>query len=610
MERSKIVQWLFIGLAVFLFVQFGGGLFGKGSEEVQPELRFDYPVDGAQRAPEETCKIKGTRFEAELSTRGASLRHIYLTDQGKYSTKEGKPIDLVTTSAEARSPLKTDLRLPSDDKQQVPAHNLDWKLTAHDEQSCTFVYEDANTKATKLVRTTGKPFELEVSLDVTNLSTEPLKHRLTVEQTSWRTAKEMEGSLGRISEHMSEVVAKTTENTDRVAQDAFDPKDFADKEFTSERWRRTSGDAKWVSVSSVYFTKVAAPLEGPKPAAETLVEEDWTRYHVDEKGNPKGFTAANRTKDTDNHGYVFRGRLAYPEQELKPQETRSYKVLSFTGPKERDVLAFVGQTPEEAQQGKESSLGVGDVINLGTFSPIAKVLVGYLNVLHRFVGSWGWAICLLTITVRMLLFPLSISQIKSSAAMRRLKPEMDELNERYKDDPAQKGLAVQELWRKHGVNPVVGCVPVLLQMPVWFALYQALQTAVELYHVPFLSVAIIPDLSDKGEYFVIPAILGASSFFQQKLMPPQGDPMQQKMMQYMLPGIFVVMMLYLPAGLGVYMLTNTWLGIAQQVAVERYLQAKTQGPATIEVREKPVKTSGDDTKSTPALGKGKARVRG
>lgn len=589
MERGKIAQWLLIGVAVILLWQFGGGLFGKGSADVQPNLLTDLPAADAQRAPEETCTIKGVRFEADLSTHGASLRHLRLTDP-KYSTN-GAPIDLVTTSREWRSPLKTNLRLPSGDKQQVPVDNLDWKLASHDDQSCTFVYEDAATKVTKVVRQTGKPFELEVSLDVTNLSSEPLKHRLTVEQTSWRTVKETEGSLGRISEHMTDVVAKTSEHTDRLGPDAFEPKDFADKEFTSEHWRRTSGDAKWISVNSVYFTKVAAPLEGPTPAAETLIEEDWNR---------NDFSAANRTKDAANHGHVYRARLAYPEQELKPQETRSYKVLSFTGPKERDILAAVGG----------DSLGVGETINLGTFSPIAKVLVGYLGWLQKLIGSWGWAICLLTITVRLLLFPLSISQIKSSAAMRRLKPEMDELNERYKDDPAQKGLAVQELWRKHGVNPVVGCVPVLLQMPVWFALYQALQTAVELYHVPFLSPAVIPDLSDAGKYFVIPAILGASSFFQQKLMPPQGDPMQQKMMQYMLPGIFVVMMLYLPAGLGVYMLTNTWLGIAQQVAVERYLQAKTQGPATIEVREKPVKSSGDEAKSTPALGKGKARVRG
>jgi YidC/Oxa1 family membrane protein insertase len=437
MERGKIAQWLLIGVAVILLWQFGGGLFGKGGSDIQPNLLTDLPAADAQRAPEETCTIKGARFEADLSTHGGSLRHLRLTDQGKYSNSDGTPIDLVTTSREWRSPLKTNLRLPTGDKQQVPADNLDWKLTAHDDQSCTFVYEDATSKVTKVVRQTGKPFELEVSLDVTNLSSEPLKHRLAVEQTSWRTTKEVEGSLGRISEHMSEVVSKTSEKTDRLGPDAFEGKDFADKEFTNEHWYRTSGDAKWVSVSSVYFTKVAAPIEGPTPAAETLIEEDWNR---------KDFPAANRSKDTANHGHVYRARLAYPEQELKPQETRSYKILSFTG-------------------------GVGEVINLGTFAPIAKVLVFYVGWLHRIVGSWGWAICLMTITVKLLVFPLSISQIKSTVVMRRLKPEMDELNEKHKDNTTQKGLALQELYRKHGVNPVIGCLPMLLQMPVWFALY-------------------------------------------------------------------------------------------------------------------------------------------
>lgn len=588
MERGKIAQWVLIGIAAILFWQFGGNMFGGGDADVQPNTFYDLPAADAQRAPEETCTITGPRFEAELSSRGASLRHLRLTDQAKYS-KNGQPIDLVTTSREWRSPLRTNFHLPGVDKQQVAVDNLDWKITAQDGKSCTFVHEGPSAKITKIVRETGKPFELEMAVEVQNLAAEPLKHRLTVEQTSWRTSKEVEGSLGRISEHMTDVLAVTTEKVDRLHADAFEPKDFKDPEFTTELWRRSPGAAKYVGVSSVYFTKTAIPIEGPTPFAETQIEEDWDRAT---------FSAANRKKDEKNHGHVYRARLAYPEVELAPQATQTYKVLSYAGPKEREVLAAVGP-------------GITEVIDLGTFSPIAKVLVGYLKFLYKAVGSWGFAIALLTITVRMLLFPLSISQIKSSAAMRRLKPEMDELNARYKDDPAQRGLALQELWRKHGVtNPVLGCIPVLLQMPVWFALYQALQTAVELYHVPFLSARIIPDLSDKGEYFVIPAILGASSYFQQKLMPPQGDPMQQKMMQYVLPGIFVVMMLYLPAGLGVYMLTNTWLGIAQQVAVERYLSRKTQGPAGIEVREKPSKSSGDETKSAPALGKGKARVRG
>ncbi|HMY21248.1 MAG TPA: YidC/Oxa1 family insertase periplasmic-domain containing protein, partial [Polyangium sp.] len=243
MERGKIAQWLLIGLAALLFWQFGGSIFGSGGADVQPNLLTDLPPADAQRAEEKMCTIKGARFEAELSSHGASLRHLRLTDP-KYATRDGKPIDLVTTSREWRSPLKTNLRLPSGDKQQVPADNLDWKITAENGDSCTFEYADANAKVTKVVRQTGKPFELEVSLDVTNLASEPMKHRLTVEQTSWRTTKEMEGSLGRIAEQMTEVIAKTNDKIERLGPDAFKPKDFAAKEFTSEHWRRTPGDAK------------------------------------------------------------------------------------------------------------------------------------------------------------------------------------------------------------------------------------------------------------------------------------------------------------------------------------------------------------------------------
>jgi YidC/Oxa1 family membrane protein insertase len=132
---------------------------------------------------------------------------------------------------------------------------------------------------------------------------------------------------------------------------------------------------------------------------------------------------------------------------------------------------------------------------------------------------------------------------------------------------------MQELWRKNNVtNPMLGCLPVMLQMPVWFALYTALQTAVELYHTPFLW---FPDLSAPDVFYVLPVLLGASSFLQQLLMPMQGDAMQQKMMRYLMPGMFTVFMLFLPAGLGIYFLTNTWLGIIQQLAVERFY--KTQG---------------------------------
>lgn len=585
MERGNLLRWLFIGLAVLLFVQFGMPLItGKGGGNGDQPVVIDDITAPSDRAAAEACVIEGERFKAELSSQGGSLRHFWLT-QPKYEVKEGdakRPVDLITTSLESRASLRTSVRLPGEAAQQVPYHDLDWKLAAQDGKSCTFTHTSGDAELTKVVAATGKPYELAVTLTVKNLAAEPRKHRLSVEQAAYHTQKATTGSfLQPTTEWATEVVAATTEKTERFNTGDFEPKDFEDKEFTPEKWRRSPGEARFAAVSSSYFSQIAIPLEGPgAPLAETNIQETWS---------DRQFNAKNRTQDPA-YGHIFRARLAYPELELQPQAAATYKVLSYVGPKERDLLAAVGH-------------GTSEVINLGWFSPIAKVLVSYLYVLHRFVGSWGWAIVLLTITVRVLLFPLSLQQIKSAAAMRKIKPEMDALNERYKDDPTQRAVALQELWRKNKVaNPLVGCFPVLLQMPVWFALYTALQTAVELYHTPF---GPLRDLATRDPYFIIPVVLGASSFIQQKLMPPQGDPAQQKMMLYMMPAIFTAMMLFLPAGLGVYMLTNTWLGITQQVLVERYLKARDDGG--IQVREK---TQGDDAKSAPALGKGKARVRG
>lgn len=594
MDRGSILKWLFVGLAVFLFLQFGAPiLFGKGGNERQP-LGIDDQTAPAVRAEEQTCVLEGPRFQAELSTRGASLTHYRLTDPKYARLDDGKPLDLVSTARESRMALRTDLRAPSDVKQQVAYDDVDWRLTGSDGKSCTFTYlegpdgkpvsspDQAATVVTKTIRTTDKPYELSVSLKVENLANEPRTHRLAFEQTAYRTAKETEGKLGTISEWQTEAVTSTKEATEHLMPDAFEPGDFEDKEFTPEKWRRTPGEAKWVAVSSSYFTQLAIPIESPAaPAAEAQIEEVWDAARFqDKKADPA-------------YGHVYRARLAYPEKELAPKASATYEVLVFMGPKERELLAAIGHDAHE-------------VIKLGWFAGIARLLVSYLYVLKGLVGSWGWAIVLLTVTVRILLAPLSLSQIRSGLAMRRLKPEMDAINAKYKDDPTQKALAIQELWRKNGVtNPVLGCFPVLLQMPVWFALYTALQTAVELYHTPF--GPFIPDLSAPGKYFIIPIVLGASSFIQQKLMPMQGDPAQQKMMLYMMPAIFTVMMLFLPAGLGVYMLTNTWLGIGQQLLVEKYYQSRAR--PDVEVREKKA-TLGDETGSAPALGKGKARVRG
>ncbi|MEJ7728856.1 MAG: membrane protein insertase YidC [Polyangiaceae bacterium] len=593
MERGSLLKWAFLGLAIFLFITQGLPLIRGGTPKRQPlGARDDTAAE--QRAEAQTCRIDGTRFTAELSTQGGSLRSLRFTDEKyreyrnakvieKLPAGRGTAIELVSTTREGRSPLRTSLRVPSaatgapgtpGDKQQVAFDDLDWKLDAQDGKSCTFVYKDDRTELTKVVAANERPFELDITLTVTNKAAEPLKHRLAMEQTSWRTVHEMDSSLGMQSELITKAVSGVPGDHFTHDPGSFDPDDFAGEKFTAEKWLR-DGPARYAGVSNAYFAQLVVPIDGPgKPFAETQVEEYWDATRYPDKKDPQ-------------HGYVFRGRLAYPELELAPGASATYKAMAFTGPKERDVLAHAGA----------QNHGLSDVIELGWFGVIGKVLVAYIYWLHRVVGSWGWAICLLTISVKFLLFPLSIAQIKSTAGMRRLKPEMDAINAKYKDDATQRGLATQELWRKNGVtNPFLGCIPVMLQMPVWFALYSALQTAVELYHTPF--GPFIPDLSSPGKYFIIPIILGASSFLQQKIMPPQGDPAQQKMMMYMMPGIFTVMMLFLPAGLGVYMLTNTWLGILQQVSVEKYLKAKTGGVIVVKEKQGPSDTGGSEPKAS------------
>jgi YidC/Oxa1 family membrane protein insertase len=262
-----------------------------------------------------------------------------------------------------------------------------------------------------------------------------------------------------------------------------------------------------------------------------------------------------------------------------------------------------------------------DLINLGTFSIVAKVLVGIITWIHAHLtaGNWGLAIIVLTVGLRIALFPLTWKQIQSAIAMRKLKPEIDALNAKFKDDAQAKNLAMMELWRKNKVNPLGGCLPALVQMPIWFALYATLQTAVEFYHTKFLWFS---DLSAPDKFFVLPIVLGVAMIVQQRIVPQQGmDPMQQKMMTWLMPGIFTVMMLFLPAALGVYMLTNSLLGITQQLAVEKLFPRvgtppgsgivvkaddKAEGPKSSNKRDSNKREKG--AAAPAALRKGKARV--
>ena len=560
MERSGVARWLLLGLAVFLLITFLPKLFGNGEEAERQPLQWESNVQPKQRQPEQLCDIWGDRFHARLTTQGATLKNFLLTT-AKYR-RDGKPIDLVTTpDVEARRPLRFHWRneaLGKDQKWQVEYDSLDWKLESSDGKACVFSYQDDVVALKKTVRATARPYELEAIASIENRAKEPRKHALTVHTVAWRTTEEVAGKMFTVSPFITHVecVTEGGEAT-RLQPDAFEPDEFDDPAFkgalSTGDWYTAPAPIDFGAVSNAYFSNAIVAEQAPdgaKPLCQMQIEQRWDAARFKSAGADP------------NAGAMYRARFAYPPKELAPGASAEYRVLAYNGPKERDVLAAAGG-------GKHDLV---ELIDLGFFSAIAKVLVAFLLKVYGWIPNWGIAIIILTITARTLLFPLSWPSIKSMIKMRELKPELDALTEKFKDDPQGKGLAQMELWRKHNVNPLKGCLPQLASMPVWFALYTTLQTAVELYNIPFLW---FPDLSLPDPYYILPFVIGGTSFVQQKILPMQGDPAQQKMLLYFMPAMFTVFMLFLPAGLGVYMFTNSVLGIAQQQIVEWHVRRTT-----------------------------------
>jgi YidC/Oxa1 family membrane protein insertase len=581
MDRSSVLRWLFIGLLAIAFWKWGPQLLGSksGSEQALPvETYINAPdfIPDAVDPPGETnkpwqppegelCTIKGNRFEAELSSRGASLRHLLLTDP-KYAQSEAHDVSTTPDHERWRS-LRMSFRGEGGDD-QLKYDRFVWKLERLGEKGCKFTYTDADVAIEKTVTAGERPFELEVATALKNLADGPKKHRTSIEAFAFRRNSEIKGNLGRVSPFQTDLSC-AGKDVVRKMKDEF-----------KEGWFHQPNADRYAAVANYYFAQAIVPVEGDVPECK-LLAEDWL--------------SRGQSPSDDNAAAIYHAKLVYPPKTLGPGERATYKQIAFFGPKERDVLA-------KAAGGKK----LDDVINLGFFSPVAKILVSMLVLLHDKVTfkNWGLAVIALTVCLRILVFPLTWKSIQVSLGMRRLKPEIDAINAKFEGDAQQKNLAMMELYRKHGVNPLSGCLPQLVQMPIWLAMWTTLQTAVEMYKTQFLWFA---DLSAPDKFFILPLLLGALMIVQQRLVPQQGmDPVQQKMMTYMIPAVFTFMMLFLPAALAIYSLTNSLLAIVQQLVVE-YI-APRKGGTKGEIVVTPVNDRPADPAASLIAGKGKARV--
>ena len=250
--------------------------------------------------------------------------------------------------------------------------------------------------------------------------------------------------------------------------------------------------------------------------------------------------------------------IGYKNQnvDIAPGSAATITQTLYVGPKDQVALAELAENLDL-------------VIDYGWLWWLAQPLFWLLTLIQQFVINWGLAIIALTIVVKLIFFRLSAASYKSMAKMRTVQPKIQSIRDQYADDKAKQQQAMMELWKKEKINPMGGCLPMLIQMPVFIALYWVLLESVELRHAPF--ILWIEDLSAMDPYFVLPILMGISMWLMQRLNPAPPDPMQAKIMMYM-PIAFTFLMMWFPAGLVLYWLCNNLLSFAQQYVVTRQIE--------------------------------------
>jgi len=314
------------------------------------------------------------------------------------------------------------------------------------------------------------------------------------------------------------------------------------EDITDNRYRENV-DSGWVALLERYFLSAWIPVEGQQVSYDLRKSSTRDLYYI-------GFTQPEFSVAAGQQGSIKAGFYVGPKDQYRLRDiaqhldlTVDYGWLWWAAQPLYAVLYFI-------QSGE-----------IHSFDLDLKLFPGVVN--------WGFSIILLTLIVKLILFPLSAASYKSMARMRKLTPKMTALRERYGDDRQAMSQEMMKLYQKEKVNPMGGCLPMLLQMPVFIALYWVLLESVEIRHAPFFGW--IQDLSAKDPWFVLPLIMGASMWFQQKLNPPPPDPTQAKVMQ-MMPIMFTFMFMWFPSGLVLYWTVNNLLSITQQWIITRQIE--------------------------------------
>ena len=263
---------------------------------------------------------------------------------------------------------------------------------------------------------------------------------------------------------------------------------------------------------------------------------------------------------------AFQAGVIVPVAEIAPGARGEVSVSLFAGPQ---IQSMLDQLAKPQAEGGIDAKGLPLVVDYGWLTVVAAPIFWALEAIHKLVGNWGWAIVVLTIIIKLIFFPLSAASYKSMAKMKLLTPRLMQLKERFADDKQRLNQEMMKMYQTEKVNPLGGCLPILVQIPVFIALYWVLLGAVEMRDAPW--ILWIKDLASPDPYYILPIIMMVSMFVQAKLNPTPPDPIQAKVMM-MMPLIFGFMFFWFPAGLVLYWVVNNILSIAQQWQITRMIE--------------------------------------
>ncbi len=492
---------------------------GKLSASI--DQRSAHQVEG------KTIKVKTDYLEAEINTLGGDISYLALLKQPDTLDKS-KPLVLFNRGAGTHNYFAQSGLIGAG----LPNHNTlfdaeqdQYELSGNADQVQVRLKAagDSKLKVTKVITFHKSSYLIDIAFEMENQGQQPVTASSYFQLI--RDSVAPAGSLRFLPTYTGVEVYTDKEKLKKVS--------FADVDKGKLEYPKQS-DNGWIGILQHYFVSAWLPRENS--------DREYFTHKLE--------------------GGLYSVGVVLPSMVIDPGQTASESTRLYAGPTEATL--------------DKIAPGFGLTVDYGWLTVIAVPIFWVMSWFHSWTHNWGVAIILLTFLIKLLFFPLSAASYRSMAKMRLVAPKLEKIKKQYADDREQLNRAMMDLYKTEKINPLGGCLPVVIQIPVFIALYWSILGSVEMRYAPFFGW--ITNLSAPDPYYVLPLIMGASMIIQMRLNPKPADPMQAKVMQFM-PIVFSVMFFFFPAGLVLYSIVNNVLSITQQWFITRRAEAETKGVA-------------------------------